>query len=48
MDLTLVVRRADGRVESVPVRCRIDTVDEVEYFKAGGILHFVLDRLAAA
>jgi aconitate hydratase len=48
MDLTLVVRRADGRVESVPVRCRIDTVDEVEYFKAGGILHFVLNRLAAA
>jgi aconitate hydratase len=48
MDLALVVRRADGRTESVPVRCRIDTVDEVEYYKAGGILPFVLGRLAAA
>ena len=48
MDLALVIRRADGRIESVPVRCRIDTLDEVEYYKAGGILPFVLGRLAAA
>ena len=48
MDLSLIVRRADGRSETATVRCRIDTVDEVEYFKAGGILHFVLNRLAAA
>ena len=48
MDLSFTVRRADGRSETVPVRCRIDTVDEVEYFKAGGILPFVLKRLAAA
>jgi aconitate hydratase len=48
MNLSFVVRRADGRSETVPVRCRIDTVDEVEYFKAGGILPFVLKRLAAA
>ena len=48
MDLSFVVRRADGRSETVPVRCRIDTVDEVEYYKAGGILPFVLRRLAAA
>jgi aconitate hydratase len=47
MDLALVVRRADGRSETVPVRCRIDTLDEVEYYKAGGILPFVLRRLTA-
>ncbi|MSP79899.1 MAG: aconitate hydratase AcnA [Rhodospirillales bacterium] len=48
MDLALVIRRADGRSETVPVHCRIVTLDEVEYFKAGGILPFVLGRLAAA
>jgi aconitate hydratase len=48
MDIALVIRRADGRSETVPVRCRIDTLDEVEYYKAGGILPFVLGRLAAA
>ncbi|MEK7244565.1 MAG: aconitate hydratase, partial [Pseudomonadota bacterium] len=47
MDFALVVRRADGRSETIPVRCRIDTVDEIEYYKAGGILPFVLGRLAA-
>ena len=48
MDLALGIRRADGRSETVPVRCRIDTLDEVEYYKAGGILPYVLGRLAAA
>jgi aconitate hydratase len=28
--------------------CRIDTLDEFEYFKSGGILHYVLRNLAAA
>jgi aconitate hydratase len=32
----------------VPVLCRIDTLDELEYFKNGGILHYVLRNLAAA
>ena len=31
----------------VPVLCRIDTLDEIEYFKNGGILHYVLRNLAA-
>ena len=37
----------DGTVKSVPVICRIDTVDELDYFKNGGILQYVLRDLAA-
>jgi len=48
MTLRLVIRRADGSVGEVPVICRIDTLDEVEYFKAGGILHYVLRNLKDA
>lgn len=33
---------------AIPVMCRIDTLDEIEYFKNGGILHYVLRNLAAA
>jgi aconitate hydratase len=38
----------DGSVQKVPILCRIDTLDELEYFKNGGILHYVLRNLAAA
>ena len=38
---------ADGRTVDVPILCRIDTVDELEYFKNGGILQYVLRDLAA-
>jgi aconitate hydratase len=38
---------ADGKVQRVPLTCRIDTLDELEYFKNGGILHYVLRQLAA-
>jgi aconitate hydratase len=41
------VRYADGAVRQVPLICRIDTVDELEYFRNGGILHYVLRQLAA-
>jgi aconitate hydratase len=44
--LTLHITFADGRVEKVPVMSRIDTLDEIEYFKNGGILHYVLRGLA--
>jgi aconitate hydratase len=37
----------DGRLKRVPLVCRIDTLDELEYFKNGGILQFVLRQLAA-
>jgi aconitate hydratase len=42
-----VVTRADGTSFDVPLLCRIDTLDEIEYFKNGGILHYVLRQLAA-
>jgi len=48
MELELVIRRADGRVERVPALCRVDTADEVEYVRHGGILPFVLRGMAKA
>jgi aconitate hydratase A / 2-methylisocitrate dehydratase len=38
---------ADGGLKRVPLICRIDTLDELDYFKNGGILHYVLRHLAA-
>ncbi len=46
--LEVEVQRADGSVDHFQVLCRIDTLNEVEYFKAGGILHYVLRNLIAA
>ncbi len=46
-DLKLWIRRKNGAVETVPVRCRIDTAIEVEYYHHGGILPFVLRQLLA-
>ncbi|MBI6553406.1 MULTISPECIES: aconitate hydratase AcnA [Pseudomonas] len=48
MNLTLVITREDGSSEKIDVLCRIDTLNEVEYFKAGGILHYVLRQLIAS
>ncbi|HEV7352913.1 MAG TPA: aconitate hydratase AcnA [Brevundimonas sp.] len=39
-------RPADGKMARFPVRCRIDTETEMEYFKAGGVMPFVLRNLA--
>ena len=44
-DLTLKITRADGGVEEVPVRCRIDTPIEIDYYQHGGILPYVLRQL---
>ncbi|MGD1015290.1 MAG: aconitate hydratase AcnA [Roseiarcus sp.] len=38
---------ADGAIARAPLICRIDTLDELEYFRAGGILPYVLRQLAA-
>ncbi|MGN6095923.1 MAG: aconitate hydratase AcnA [Bosea sp. (in: a-proteobacteria)] len=38
---------ADGAVKKVPILCRIDTLDEIDYFKNAGILQYVLRGLAA-
>ena len=47
MDVRCTVQFADGRKEEITLLCRIDTVDEVAYYRAGGILHYVLRRLIA-
>jgi aconitate hydratase len=41
------ITTADGKTTVVPLTCRIDTLDELEYFRHGGILHYVLRQLAA-
>ncbi|WP_114229143.1 MULTISPECIES: aconitate hydratase AcnA [Sphingomonas] len=46
-DVEVTVSRADGSTTTITARCRIDTFNELEYFHAGGILPFVLRKLAA-
>ena len=41
------IKHADGRMSRVPLMCRIDTLDELEYFRNDGILPYVLRQLAA-
>ncbi|UUZ47725.1 hypothetical protein LP420_31955 [Massilia sp. B-10] len=45
---TLVIKSANGDVQEVKVLLRIDTPIEVDYYKHGGILPFVLRQLLAA
>ncbi|KJS41782.1 MAG: aconitate hydratase [Rhodospirillaceae bacterium BRH_c57] len=47
-DVTVTITRTDGSSETITVLCRIDTADEVEYYRHGGILQYVLRGLAAA
>ncbi len=46
-DVEVHVTEADGSTRTFTARCRIDTYNELEYFHAGGILPYVLRRLAA-
>jgi len=46
-DVDVILTRADGATETFKTRCRIDTVNELEYFLNGGILQYVLRKLAA-
>ena len=48
MEIACRIRRAGGVTDEITLLCRIDTVDEAEYFRAGGILPYVLGNLAAA
>jgi aconitate hydratase len=48
MTLPLTIHRADGTAEVIQVKCRIDTLDEVEYYRHGGILPYVLRSMMAA
>jgi aconitate hydratase len=47
-DVTLVIRRGHGASQRVPLLLRIDTPIEVDYFRNGGILPFVLRQIVAA
>jgi aconitate hydratase len=46
MHLTLTIRYANGRTRHVQVKARIDTPEEIDYFLGGGILPYVLRKLA--
>ncbi|QPC88519.1 aconitate hydratase AcnA [Mesorhizobium sp. NBSH29] len=45
--MNAIITFGDGAVKTVPLVCRIDTLDELDYFKNGGILQYVLRDLAA-
>jgi aconitate hydratase len=47
-NVTVKIVRADGRIVEAVTRCRIDTVNELDYYRHGGILHYVLRNLVAA
>jgi aconitate hydratase len=48
MTVTLTIHRANGSSEQAPLLCRIDTLDEMDYYRSGGILQFVLNKLSEA
>jgi aconitate hydratase len=45
MDLSCTITRSNGRRETIRLRSRLDTRAEVEYYRHGGIFHYVLRRL---
>ena len=47
-DLTLVIHRGNGKVDRVALTCRVDTLNEVDYYRHGGILPYVLRGMAEA
>jgi aconitate hydratase len=48
MDIKLSITRANGTVDTVDLLCRVDTADEVNYYRHGGILQYVLRGMAKA
>ena len=46
--LTFEITRADGTRLAVPVTCRLDTGEEIAYFRAGGLLPMICERLLQA
>lgn len=46
-DVTVSVKSADGSVKTFETLCRIDTEDELDYYRNGGILHYVLRNLVS-
>ncbi|MCH7928926.1 MAG: aconitate hydratase AcnA [Proteobacteria bacterium] len=48
MEVACTITRADGSTADITLLCRIDTEDEADYYRHGGILHYVLRTIAAA
>jgi aconitate hydratase len=48
MDLKMLIKRANGTTDTVDLLCRVDTADEVNYYRHGGILQYVLRDMAKA
>ena len=46
-DVAVTIHYADGTTKAIQALCRIDTANEVDYYRNGGILHYVLRNLAA-
>jgi aconitate hydratase len=47
MEATLVVHRADGSMARAPLQVRIDTPREARWYRAGGVMPYVLDKILA-
>jgi aconitate hydratase len=47
MDVACKITRSDGSVEEITLLCRIDTLDEVDYYLNGGILQYVLRQIVS-
>lgn len=45
--ISVTIKRANGKIDTIKALCRIDTADELNYYKNGGILHYVLRQLCA-
>jgi aconitate hydratase len=48
MKVACTIRRTDGSETKTSLLCRLDTGDEVDYYRHGGILHYVLRSLLGA
>jgi len=48
MTMKATIESADGKKKDIELKVRIDTADELDYFRNGGILHYVIRKLAAA
>ena len=47
-DVTLTITYSNGQQKSLPLLCRIDTLDELDYFRNGGILPYVMRNIMAS
>jgi aconitate hydratase len=47
-ELKATITRADGSSETITLLCRIDTADELEYYRNGGILQYVMRQIVTA